>query len=80
MHTTSSLKWVIAAATGVAGLYLVSVVLRAPQEWIYLLYGLSVAATIWMVIRILKDPYVTDKTFDEYFYQDRPDIRRARRE
>ena len=37
-------------------------------------------ASVWMVIRILKDPYTTDKTFDEYLYQDRPDIRRNGKE
>lgn len=27
--------------------------------------------TIWMVIAILRQPYHTDKTFNEYFYQDK---------
>ena len=27
--------------------------------------------TVWMVIAILKQPYKTEKTFDEYFYQDK---------
>ena len=27
--------------------------------------------TVWMVIAILKQPYQTNKTFDEYFYQDK---------
>lgn len=26
---------------------------------------------IWMVIRILKEPFKTEKTFDKYFYQDK---------
>lgn len=27
--------------------------------------------TVWMVIEILRQPYHTEKTFDEYFYQDK---------
>jgi hypothetical protein len=40
----------------------------------------AMMATGWMVIRILKYPNSTDKTFDEYFYEDRPDLRRNGKE
>ena len=77
MQDTSRLKAVIIVATGVAVVYLIGILLKLRLDWIYALYGLSVMAGIWMTLRILKDPWSTDKTFDEYFYQDRPYIRRV---
>ena len=77
MQYVSKLKWVIFAATTVVVMYLIGVLLNVPLQWVYALYGLSVSALIWMTLRILKDPYSTDKSFDDYFYQDRPDIRRV---
>jgi hypothetical protein len=50
--------------------------LEMPLEIMLALLGLTFVAHVWMVIRILKDPYSTDKTFDEFFYQDREDLRR----
>lgn len=75
MHGLSRLKWVIIVVTGVAVTYLIGVSLNLRLEWIYALYGLAVGACIWMTIRILRDPWSTHKTFDDYFYEDRPDIR-----
>jgi len=67
----------INVATGVAVAYLIGVLLNVRLEWIYALYGLAVVACIWMAVRILKDPYSTDNTFEDSLYQDRPDIRRV---
>jgi hypothetical protein len=80
MQSRSNLKSVIIAATSVVMLYVVGILLQSPLQWVYALYGLAVCATIWMTLRILKDPYSTDKSFDDYFYQDRPDIRRVGKE
>lgn len=66
----------IAVASGMTGFYLVCVLLDMPSAWIFALCLSSMAATGWMAVGILKDPWSTDKTFDEYFYQDREDIRR----
>ena len=71
------LKWVIAVTAVVTGIYLISMLLGFPLRSILALYGLSVFAYVWTVIRILKDPYSTGKTFDEFFYQDRDDLRRS---
>jgi hypothetical protein len=71
---------VIVVATGVVLVYLTSIWMELPIEWILALYGLSMGATIWMVIRILKDPCSIEKTFYDYFYQDRPDLRRSGKE
>ena len=80
MQRASKLKWVIIATSSVVGAYVVGILLNLPFQWIYALYGLSVGTTIGMTLRILKEPYSTDKTFEDYFYQDRPDIRRVGKE
>jgi hypothetical protein len=52
--------------------------LQSDLAWGWIL-GLGLAATIapiWLAIRILKDPFAPDTTFDEAFYSDRPDLRR----
>ncbi len=75
-----TLKSVILVVTSVAGVYLLSIMLEAP---IALIAGLGLSAfvgIIWMAVRILKDPFSTDKTFEEYFYQDRDDLRRNGKE
>lgn len=71
---------VIVLTASVAMIYMMSILSGLPFGWILGLLLLSMVTTVWMVIRILKDPYSTDKTFDEYFYQDRPDLRRNGKE
>jgi len=71
---------VIVVTASVAMIYMMSILSGLPFGWILGLLLLSMVTTVWMVIRILKDPYSTDKTFDEYFYQDRPDLRRNGKE
>jgi hypothetical protein len=80
MQCIPKLKWVVIAATSVVVVYVIGVLLNAPLQWVYALYGSSLAACLWMTLRILKDPYTSDKSFDDYFYQDRPDIRRIGKE
>jgi hypothetical protein len=75
-HHWLSLKSAIIVATGFILTYMISILIELPISWILVLCLLSMVASVWMVIRILKDPYSTDKTFDEFFYQDREDIRR----
>jgi hypothetical protein len=71
---------VIVVAANATMIYLMSILFGLPLGWILGLLLSSMVAAVWMVIRILKDPYSTDKVFDEYFYQDRPDIRRNGKE
>ncbi len=80
MRAILNLKSVIALASGVALLYLLSIGMGLSLAWILSLYCVSLGTTIWMVVRILKGPYATTMTFDDYFYQDRPDLRRAGKE
>jgi hypothetical protein len=71
-----SLETVITVAASLAITYMMSIILGLRLELILALYLLATSTTLWMVVRILKDPSSTDKTFDDYFYQDREDIRR----
>jgi len=76
-HHWFDLETVIAVAAGFTVLYMMSILFDQALGLILGLYLSATVATLWMVIRILKDPYSTEKTFDEYFYQDRDDIRRT---
>jgi hypothetical protein len=71
------LRRVIATTAAITLTYLFSVLLPCRLEIVLSLYGVTLLATVWMVLRILKDPYSTDKTFTDYFYQDREDLRRC---
>ena len=75
-HHWLTLESVIAVAASLTVIYQMSVLFELQLELILGLYLLSTVATLWMAVRILKDPFSTDKTFDEYFYLDREDIRR----
>lgn len=75
-----TLGWAIGATSSLALFYLLSVICDLAPWWIWGLLWAAQVATVWMAIRILKDPTSTDKTFDEFFYQDRPDLRRLREE
>ena len=79
-HHWLALESVIAVAASATVIYLLSILFDLPLELILGLYLSATVATLWMVMRILKDPHSTDKTFDEYFYQDRDDIRRNGKE
>jgi hypothetical protein len=74
-HRHFKLGSVIATATACALVYVLSIMLDLQLAVILALFVISVIATIWMVLRILTDPYSTTKTFDDYFYQDRDDLR-----
>ena len=80
MQPKLNLRSVIVVASGVVLIYLAGVLMALPIAWIFALYSLSAVATVWMVLRILKDPCSIGKTFDAFFYLDRPDLRRTGRE
>lgn len=65
---------VISLTSGVVLVYVISTTLPVQLSLILLLFLLSSGLLIYMVIRILKDPVSTTRTFDDYFYQD-SDIR-----
>lgn len=73
-----SLGRVINVTTGIILVFLFALLLEPQPEVAFGLLALSWIATIWMTLRILKDPFTTDKSFDIQFYLDRDDIRRLR--
>lgn len=73
----TSLGAVIGSTAVMCLLYVVGVLIGLHDAIIWGLLGVVCGVMVWMVIRILKDPYFTDKTFDEQFYQDRDDLRRS---
>ncbi len=75
-HHWFGLGSVIGVAASITVIYLLSILFDLPLALILGLYLSATIATLWMVFRILKDPWSTDKTFNEYFYQDRDDLRR----
>jgi hypothetical protein len=77
MRNLLSLTSVIGVFTGITLAYLFSILAGASLVWVLGLFCSSMMALVWMVVRILKDPWSTNKTFDEYFYQDRRDFRRS---
>lgn len=50
--------------------------LQANYTFMFIIFILLHFLAIWMVIAILKSPVKTDMTFDEHFYQDKPELRR----
>jgi len=70
-----SLQKVIMAAGVISVFYLLAIMLGLPIQLIFSLLFSALMAIVWMALRILKDPYSMNKTFDEYYYQDREDLR-----
>ncbi len=73
----SSLETVVGVTAGITAFYLLSVILNWATDLILVLYGASIVGLWWMTIRILKDPHSTEKSFDQFFYQDRDDLKRV---
>lgn len=66
----SKMKWAIVVTTLVWLGFQVSPVFTTSQSIILLLMSTTSVLMIWMVVRILKDPYTTDKNFEKQFYED----------
>jgi hypothetical protein len=73
----AKLQQVIGLSAAISGIYLASILLGAPVSMIFGLGFCAMLAIAWVAIRILKDPCSIDKTFDDYFYMDREDLRRG---
>ena len=70
MKKKKGIAFPIAFATSYLFIYcfLLSFNLNIPLA--LLLFSFSPVVIIWMVVRILKDGTPSEKTFDEYFYED----------
>jgi len=75
---STSLEQTINRTTGLLALYLLSVLAYPQPALAFGLCALTLAAGVWMVIRILKDPYDSKASFEDQFYRDRQDLRRLK--
>ena len=61
------------ALVGITTLLLVTLVIMVsmdlPFNWVFYMTVLGQVFVVWMVFRVLKDDYQTDRTFDD-FYED----------
>ena len=71
-----SLGACISLTTGVVIIYVVMSTLPIAFPIVFWLFLLSQGMLIWMVVRILKDPRKSTRTFETHFYEDSP-IRRG---
>ena len=59
---------------GIVTIFLLVYVFIAAAGYSYLLitglFSISPILVVWMVIRVLKSPYNSGKTFNEHFYED----------
>lgn len=65
-----NIQFPIILVTSFAVLYNALPFLGANENQIAALFIISPFAVIWMVYRILKDGVPSEKTWDEYFYED----------
>jgi uncharacterized membrane protein YqjE len=64
------IKWPIAIVTIYLIIYQSAALLGFPDNTIAVMYVVSPLLVLWMVYKILKDGTPSDRTFDEYFYDD----------
>ena len=66
----TAILWVF-ATTGVLILLAIMVATGFPFDWIFYITVVGQVMVVYMVYNVLKDPYSTTKTFDD-FYEDHP--------
>ena len=71
------IKIPIALTTLIVVVYTFSTQLSINYSIIFSLFLIAHVAFVWMVIKILKDGKASQKSFDEYFYEDRKDLKRS---
>jgi hypothetical protein len=72
-HTTifmQKIKWPIAIVTTYLIIYQSAALLGFSDNTIAVMYIASPFLLLWMVYKILKDGTPSERTFDEYFYDD----------
>lgn len=66
----NAVLWVF-ATTGVLILLAIMTALNLPFNWIFYVTVAGQIMVVYMVYKVLRDSYSTDKTFDD-FYEDHP--------
>ena len=65
-----AIKFPIGLTTAVLIIYVFFSQMNVPYSWVMSLFLLVNGLFIWMIIRILKDGNPSEKSFDDYFYED----------
>jgi len=65
-----NIKYPVLLATAFVLFFNLTPILGIPYAIIAVLFVLSPFVTLWMVYRVLKDAVPTEKTFDDYWYED----------
>ena len=73
----SKIKAPIAITTIILVVYSFSTQLDISYSIIFTLFIIANAVFLWMVFKILKDGQPSEKSFDDYFYEDREDLKRS---
>jgi len=73
----SKIKIPIILTTIILLIYAFSTQMEVSYSIIFTLFIIVNAAFLWMVYAILKHGKASEKSFDEYFYEDREDLKRS---
>ncbi|HAH36442.1 MAG TPA: hypothetical protein DEQ87_13100 [Algoriphagus sp.] len=69
---------VVGVVTGILIVFVTLIQLNIALPLIWLIFLAGPFLVLWMVWSVLTAPITIKETFDEQWYQDRPDIRRKR--
>ena len=76
-YSMTKIKAPIVISTILLIVYSFSTQLDISYSIIFTLFIAANAVFLWMVYKILKDGKSSEKSFDEYFYEDREDLKRS---
>lgn len=66
----------VGLVTGFLIVFVTAIQFELSMSLIWLMFLISPALVIWMVYSVLTAPIEIKETFEEQWYQDRPDLRR----
>lgn len=66
----------VGLVTGFLILFVTAIQFELSMSLIWLMFLISPALVIWMVYSVLTAPVEIKETFEEQWYQDRPDLKR----
>lgn len=67
---------IVGLVTGFLILFVTAIQFELSMSLIWLMFTISPALVIWMVYSVLTAPVDIKETFEEQWYQDRPDLKR----
>lgn len=68
---------IVGLVTGFLILFVTAIQFELSMSLIWLMFTISPALVIWMVYSVLTAPVEIKETFEEQWYQDRPDLKRS---